>query len=111
MADPKRFLPGVYAELTSGRIVEQPIVEHVPARKAIRGYCGVDGKVTVNPIPDILDTLVHELFHRRFPHWSERYVKQQTTMLIRSLTPEEQTHLFEKYSKVRTKKTRKKAVQ
>jgi hypothetical protein len=111
MADPKRRLAGIYEELSNGRISEQPLVEHLPRRKAIRGFCAVSGVVTINPIPDTLDTLIHELFHRRFPHWSERYVKQQTTLLIRAMSPEEQQTMYDTYLKRRTTTKRKKAVQ
>lgn len=111
MPNAKRYLPLVYDELAKGRIEERPLVEHQPHRKAIRGYCTTKGIVSVNPIPDTLDTLIHELFHRRFPHWSERYVKQQTTMLIRSLSPEEQQKLYDEYCEHRQPTRRKKAVQ
>lgn len=107
----KGRLAVVYEEMDKGRIEERPLVEHVPHRRAIRGFCGVKGGVTVNPIPDILDTLIHELFHRRYPHWSERYVKQQTTILLRSLSPEEQQALYDHYMTIRIPSRRKKAVQ
>ena len=112
MASAKRFLGGIYDELSKGRVEERPIVEQTPHRRQIYGYChDRTGDIAINPVPSMLDTLIHELFHRRFPHWSERYVKQQTTLLIRSLSPEEQQDLYDRYCQLRTKVRRKKAVQ
>jgi hypothetical protein len=105
-------LDEVYEEINRGDIYEQPIVEQKPVRRSIYGYChDKTGVVTINPQLSVLDTLIHELFHRRHPSWSERYVKAQTTRLIRSLTPEQQQALYDHYLRVRVRSRRKKAVQ
>ena len=90
-------LSDIYEELARGDIEERPLIEHRPKRAPLRGYCGKDGRITVNPIPDTLDTLIHELLHRRHPTWSERTVKRETTKLIHSLTPEEMRDLYVTY--------------
>lgn len=100
----------IYEELNKGAVIEQPLVESHPRRSAIRGYCSPSGVVTVNPIPDILDTLIHELLHRRYPEWTERTVKRETTKLIRKLTPEAQRALYDHYLSVRDRTSRTKSV-
>ena len=76
--------------------------------KPIRG--SPDGHVTINPIPDLLDTLIHELLHERYPGWSERTVKRETTKLIRNLSASDMTALNQEYLKCRTKLKKKKIV-
>lgn len=102
----KRRLEEIREQLTQTKVEERPIVEHHPRAKPIRGYADGEGTVVVNPVPDTLDTLIHELFHARYPKWSERYVKAETTRLVRSLTHEEQQALYKAYRSCRTKKTK-----
>lgn len=92
-------LDTIYSEMLNGPIEERPLVEHRPKRGAIRGYCSSRGVVTVNPIPDILDTLVHELLHRRYPRWTETTVRRETTRFMHRLTPEDMRGLYDFYER------------
>lgn len=56
-------------------------------------------RVEVNPGVDVVDTLVHELLHRLYPDWSERYVRNRTTFLMRRLTDAELQMLYAEYCK------------
>lgn len=105
-------LQRLYEALDKGDVYEQPVVEQKPRRRSIYGYChDANGTITINPVLHVLDTLVHELFHRMNPSWSERTVKRETTKLIRALSPEEQQALYDHYQIVKQPKRRKKAVQ
>ena len=72
----------------------------------------VDGEtdfrsITINPIPEVVNTLVHETLHVLFPQWSENYVRRTTTYLMRRMTSEEiQTYYDEYQKRVRRKKKR-----
>ena len=52
------------------------------------------GEIAVNPLPDTINTVVHEAIHRLRPAWSERTVLARTTKLIRQLTDEELETLY-----------------
>jgi len=92
----KRYLPEIFEELEKAPVEERPLGE-AGKEKPIRGWC--DGHtIAVNPIPDVCDTIIHELFHRKYPHWSEKYVKARTTQLIRAMTHEEQKQLYAAYN-------------
>lgn len=101
----------VYRQLSRTRVHERCLVERKPKRKPIRGYSTGFGVIMVNPIPDILDTLIHELFHEAYPGWSERTVKRETTRLIRSLSPEAMDKLYQEYLSCRHSMKKSKTVE
>lgn len=97
-----RYLSTIYDELGKGKI-EERFIREKPRRWHMHGY--FDGETCViNPASATLDTLVHELFHRRFPKWSEAYVRARTTELLAHMTPDEQQKLFDAYCKQRKQK-------
>lgn len=59
----------------------------------VQGYAVTSGKgrgaVRINPEHDVVDTAIHELIHRLKPKWSERKVRAQTKLIMRSLSPKE----------------------
>lgn len=61
----------------------------------VHGMTEDNGRITINPAPEIVDTLVHECLHRLRPKWSERAVKARTTRLMRQLSDAEIEKLFE----------------
>ena len=92
----------VWAELGAGRIREGWISD---PQAFIAGQCEASGHITVNPMIDLVDTLLHEICHRLHPEWSERYVKRTTTYLLRRLTDAEIQTFFGEYERrVRRKK-------
>jgi len=103
-------LDDIYAQLSLTKVWEGCLEECKPCRKPIRGYSSGNGHITVNPIPDLLDTLIHELLHERYPGWSERTVKRETTKLIRSLSASDMDALHQEYLKCRSKLKKKKTV-
>lgn len=90
-----RHLGGIWAELGRGRVEERRLV-HTKGREILDGFMN-GSTVIVNPMPATLDTLIHELFHRRFPKWSESYVRARTTELMRGMTDAQQLQLWKAY--------------
>ena len=100
MSRPKRddrLLTSVLLELEAGGISEAYMVGTSQYR-FIYGDC-TGGKITVNPVHSIVDTLIHELLHRLHPTWKEGYVRRTTTYLRRRLTDEEAQQLYQEYLK------------
>jgi hypothetical protein len=89
----------VLAELGAGRIREA----YIPSEASYY----VDGQtagqaITINPVPEIVDTIIHELLHRLYPRWSEKYIKNRTTYLMKRMTDDEVRLLYEEYQRRRT---------
>jgi len=64
---------------------------HVGEADLIHPYEIVDGfmdgtRVYVNPKPAVVETLLHELIHRRYPRWSERRVDREAKGLVLRMT-------------------------
>jgi hypothetical protein len=58
-------------------------------------------RITVNLIPDAVDSIIHEAIHSLYPDYSERQVKRLTTQVVSQLTGEEmQTIYYEFMDKV-----------
>lgn len=86
----------VLAELGAGRIHEA----FIPSERDYYVDGEMEGrKIVINPIPEIVDTIIHELLHRLYPRWSERYIKNRTTYLMRRMTDDEVQVLYEEYQK------------
>lgn len=58
-----------------------------------------DGTVTINPIPEMVDTIIHEIIHDLFPDYSERAVCSLTGKLRRQLSDEQMQTLYEEYKR------------
>lgn len=75
------LLDAIAAELKRGGITEAHIIavgEHVD------GLCEQD-RIVINPAPSVVDTLIHELLHRRYPRWGEKRVSQTANRLVRQM--------------------------
>lgn len=64
----------------------------------------VDGEtegwaITINPVPELVDTIIHELLRRLYPEWSERYIKNRTSYLMKRMTDEEVQLVYDEYQK------------
>jgi len=70
-------------ELSRGRVVEAPLRA---TGAHLDGLCDHgNGTIYVNPAPAIVETLLHELCHRRWPSWSEGRVHRESRRLLGSL--------------------------
>lgn len=93
----------VWAELGSGRITEAFISDR---QNVTDGYYNGTGHITINPVHQTVDTLIHECLHRAFPSWSEGYVRRTTTYLRRRMSDEELQAMYSEYQKrARKRKT------
>lgn len=58
-----------------------------------------DGTIVINPIPEVVDTIIHEILHDLFPHYSERAILSLTGKLYRQLSEEELQTIYDEYKK------------
>ena len=86
----------VWAELGAGRIVEGFISD---AGAFVDGLTSGNGHITVNPVHQTCDTVIHEILHRLNPSWSENYVRNRTTYLRRRMTDAETQAFYDEYQK------------
>lgn len=70
------------------------------------GYCDYGSKrVYVDPRPAVVETLIHELIHRRWPRWGEKRVHDEARRLLRLMTDAERAQWYRQYQEI--KRTRK----
>lgn len=62
----------------------------------------LDGEtIYVDPRPAILETLIHELLHRRKPRWGERRVTQEARALVVRMDEATTAKWWKAYSRVK----------
>jgi hypothetical protein len=98
MARVRPSLDDIKAELARGGVQERPIVggaEHVA------GFCDHDSQYIVLHAkhPEVIDTLIHELIHRRHPRMGEKRVIAETRHLMRQLTDTDVAALYRTYQR------------
>lgn len=65
--------------------------------KRVYGYTYSDGSIEVNPVPALMDTIIHELIHSLHPEYSEITVRRITSMVCRKMSDEEMQAFYEAY--------------
>lgn len=65
----------------------------------IYGYLAPSGAIVINPVPHIVDTLLHELLHKLHPEYSERAVRSVVGRLMKHMTDEEMLAIYEIYKR------------
>lgn len=93
----------VWTELGAGRISEAYIKD---GKHFTDGFANGTGHITVNPVHQTVDTLIHEILHRLHPEWSENYVRRTTTFIRRRMTDEETLAFYQEYEKRKRKRKR-----
>jgi hypothetical protein len=92
----------VIAELGRGRVFEGYVQDR---KDFVDGVC--DGQeITINPLHQTIDTVLHECLHRAYPDWSETYVRNRTTFLRRRMTDEEAQEVYRIYQSLVKKRKR-----
>lgn len=91
------LMVSVWAEIGAGRISEAFIQDKNPDAY-VDGVCE-GSEITVNPVHQTVDTLVHEVLHRLYPQWKENYVRRTTSLLRNQMTDEETVRLYNEYQK------------
>lgn len=97
------FLLDILAEeFKRGGITEA----HIVANGAhVHGLC--EGQqIVVNPAPAIVDTLLHELLHRRFPRWGEKRVARTAERLVYYMDSADVRKWHRKYKRAARKASR-----
>lgn len=94
---PAKRLQEVTEEFAKGGIFEAEIID--PERH-VEGLCDYDtAQITINPKVSVVDTLIHELLHRRYPKWTERRVRQETRLLMGILSHADVASLYQRYKR------------
>ena len=55
------------------------------------------GLIVVNPIPHIVDTVLHECLHELYPKYSERAIRSLTGKLMKQLSEDELQAIYAAY--------------
>lgn len=63
----------------------------------VYGQCLGQHTIEINPVPALVDTIIHETLHALKPEWSENTVRQQTSRVFNRLTEAEMKQIYEIY--------------
>ena len=92
-------LDDLYDELQRGRIFECSLRD--PSFRLDGLQHGED--IYIDPRPAILETLMHELLHRRKPRWSERRVLRDSRRILSKMSDEDVAVWWRRYQKAKRK--------
>lgn len=95
MASRKGLLLQLMSRLGELKFEEKYLPRH--AGRDTEGMWCSDGVVTVNPIPHIVDTVIHETLHEMFPKYSERAIRSLTGKLMKRLSEDEVQAIYKEY--------------
>lgn len=95
------LLIAVLAELGAGRISED-FIRAERSGSQIHGLMD-RGHIVVNPMHEVVDTILHEATHRARPDLSEIAVRRRTAKFMRCLTDAEIQAIYDVYQRVATK--------
>jgi len=68
-------------------------------RGYVYGQTEYDGRIIVNPIPHIVDTVIHECLHELSPNYAESAIKSLTVKLMRQLTDTNLQTIYAEYKR------------
>lgn len=97
------LLGRIWAEIGAGKLTEAFIID---GRSMTDGVVTGNGHITVNPVHQTVDTVIHECLHRAFPAWSETYVRRTTSYLRRRMSDEEIQAMYAEFQKRSRKRKR-----
>jgi len=89
----------VVAELGAAPVIEA-YISAAEDDEYIDGLCE-GGDVVINPAHQTVDTVIHELLHRIYPHRTERSIRRSVTILRRSLDDAEVIAFYAEYKRRR----------
>lgn len=58
---------------------------------------GRSERITINPMPWVVQTVIHECLHSLHPDWTERYVENRTKFLFNRMSDREVQELYTLY--------------
>jgi hypothetical protein len=85
-------------EFANGKVYQAEI--HSDGELVEGLYEPSSGSVYVDPAPNVVDTLLHELLHRRYPRWGERRVSDTARRLVTAMSDEERRWWYRAYRRV-----------
>lgn len=68
-------------------------------KQDIYGYLAPNGAIVVNPVPHVVDTLLHELIHKLHPDYSEHAVRSLVGKIMKQATDEDLCAIYDMYKK------------
>ena len=73
--------------------------QYLPMHKGYytEGMWHEGGKIIVNPMPHVVDTVIHECLHEMFPQYSERAICSLTGKLMKRLSEDELQAIYAAY--------------
>ncbi len=92
-----KLLAIVGAEFRKGLIYERPIPDDGHVWDAFVDH--QSGKIVIDPVQWLTETLIHELLHRRFPRWGERRVSETARRLMQWMPEEERRSWYRAYQR------------
>lgn len=87
------LLQRVISRLARVKVREQYITRG-KGEVAVYGMLQGADDITINPVPGIVETVIHEVLHALNPKWSETTVERLTTRLFRELTEDEMRLIY-----------------
>lgn len=95
---PQKLLLQVMAKLGEVRVKERFIRGDVKG-EIVYGQYFSDGVVEINPVPAVVDTVIHECLHALHPEWSETTVRRFAARLFHRLTEDEMKTIYQVYQR------------
>jgi hypothetical protein len=84
-------------EFRKGRIYERPIPDDDSVWDAFVEH--VSGEIVIDPVQWLVETLLHELLHRRYPRWGEKRVSDTARRLMQWMPSEERRSWYRAYQR------------
>ena len=84
-------------ELERGRVFEATLKDD---HQHLYGLCDYGTQaIVIDPAVAVVDTLLHELLHRRYPSWAERRVEKETSRLLSALRTQDVQTWYRRYKR------------
>jgi hypothetical protein len=97
------LLAAISSEMARGDVYEAEI--QAKDYHCLGAMTIVDQRVYVDPAPMVVETLFHELLHRRYPRWGEKRVNKTAAGLLATLTDAEKRRWYRRYQRTARKVT------
>jgi hypothetical protein len=99
---PAELLDELHREFRKGGINEVAIHSRT---EVVYGFQH-GSQVYINPRPAVVETLLHELTHRRYPRWGEARVRKESARLLASLSDADVGRWYRRYQRAARKHRR-----
>jgi hypothetical protein len=60
------------------------------------------GAVYIDPAPNVVETVLHEVLHRRYPRWGEKRVDRTARKLLRSMNSRQVRWWYRQFQQIKT---------